>query len=52
MADEKEEKRVKVEDLPKPERELTEEEAKKVKGGLPAVQKIRDAAARSGSQNN
>ena len=35
-----------VEDLPEPEKELTLEEASQVKGGLPAVQKVRDAAAR------
>lgn len=37
-----------VEDLPEPEKELTVEEASQVKGGLPAVQKVRDAAARTG----
>ncbi|MGI9167630.1 MAG: hypothetical protein ACR2G5_14840 [Pyrinomonadaceae bacterium] len=33
MADEKNESSVKVENLPKPEKELTTEEAKAVKGG-------------------
>ena len=33
MADEKNESRVKVENLPEPEKELTTEEAKAVKGG-------------------
>ena len=35
-----------IEDLPEPEKELTIEEAAQGKGGLPAVQKVREAAAR------
>ncbi len=52
MSDEKQESRIKVDDLPEPEQELTDEDAKNIKGGLPAVQKVRDAAARASSQNN
>jgi hypothetical protein len=33
MADEKQESRIKVENLPQPEQELTPEEAKQVQGG-------------------
>lgn len=51
MADEKQERRVNLEDLPRQEQELTDEEAKDVKGGgallLPAVQGARQAAATS-----
>ena len=52
MSDENQESRIKVEDLPAPEEELTDEESKNVRGGLPAIQKVRDAANRSSSQNN
>ena len=34
MSDEKKESKVKVNDLPEPEQELTDEEANQVKGGL------------------
>ena len=53
MSDEKEERRVNVEDLPRQEQELSDEEAKDVKGGLllPAVQKVREAAARTSSSS-
>ena len=34
MADEQKESKIKVEDLPQPEQELTEEEQKKVAGGF------------------
>ncbi len=37
MPDEKEESRIKIEDLPTAEKELTAEEAKNVKGGLTAA---------------
>ena len=37
MADEKEESRIKVDDLPAVEQELTAEEAKNVKGGVAKV---------------
>lgn len=36
-----------VEDLPEPEKELTVEEASQVKGGLPAIQKVRESASRA-----
>lgn len=52
MSDENQESRIKVEDLPAPEQDLTDEESKDIKGGLPAVQKVREAAARASSQNN
>lgn len=40
--------RTEMEDLPQPEKELTADEAKDVKGGLllPAVQSVREAARR------
>lgn len=38
MQEEKKESRINIEDLPKPEQELTDEEAKKVHGGLASIQ--------------
>ncbi len=54
MADEKQERRVNIEDLPAREQELSDEEAKDVKGGLllPAVQRVREAAARTSSTSD
>lgn len=45
MADEKQESRIKVEDLPQAEQELTPEEAKKVQGGIASIQ---DQTVKSG----
>ena len=50
MADEKNESRIKMEDLPKPEQELSSAEAKKVKGG--GVRYIDDAAQQERSGGN
>lgn len=54
MSDEKQERRINVEDLPRQEQELSDEEAKDVKGGLllPAVQKAREAAARTSATDD
>lgn len=52
MSDEKQERRVNLEDLPEPEQELTTEEAKDIKGGIPAVQKIRSPAAKTDTQSS
>lgn len=45
MSNEKKESRVKVEDLPQAEKELTPEEAKKVQGGIASIQ---DQTGRAG----
>jgi len=54
MSDEEKKNRINVEDLAQAEQELTSEEAKDVKGGmlLPAVQKVREAAARSSTSSD
>lgn len=54
MADEKQERRVNIEDLPAREQELSDEEAKDVKGGLllPAIQSAREAARRSSTSDD
>lgn len=46
MADEKPERRVNVEDLPRDEKELSPEEAKRVQGGIASIQ---DQTAKGGN---
>lgn len=41
-------KRVKVKDLAAPEKKMSAREMKKVKGGLPAVQRTGDGSVRTG----
>ena len=47
--EEKKENRIRIEDLPQAEQELTAEEAEEVKGGLPAIQSARETAIKSKS---
>lgn len=49
MSNEKKESRIKVEDLPQGEKELSAEEAKKVQGGIASIQ---DQTVRSGAVGN
>ena len=47
MSDEQKESRISIEDLPQAAEEVSTEEAKDIRGGLPAIQKVREAAMRA-----